>query len=151
MITKTINILILLFIICFNHSFAYEISNNGKKLIKEYEKCSLIAYWDSNGYSIGYGHHKKYVRKGMKISKKQAEKLFNKDKIDFDLFDKMKEENSALKFEYKELQKKWTEARETGDQQKMKYDTMMALQEKQIKDLKKELDKSKKNEYNKSR
>lgn len=60
--------------------------------------------------------------------------FFNKDKIDFDLFDKMKEENSALKFEYKELQKKWTEARETGDQQKMKYDTMMALQEKQIKD-----------------
>ena len=37
MITKTINILILLFIICFNHSFAYEVSNNGKKLIKEYD------------------------------------------------------------------------------------------------------------------
>ena len=72
MITKTINIFIFLFI-CFSHSFAYEVSNNGKKLIKEYEKCSLIAYWDSNGYSIGYGHHKKYVRKGMKISKKQAE------------------------------------------------------------------------------
>lgn len=79
MLTKTINIFLFLFIVCFKYSFAYEVSNNGKKLIKEYEKCSLIAYWDSNGYSIGYGHHKKYVRKGMKISKKQAEELFNKD------------------------------------------------------------------------
>jgi GH24 family phage-related lysozyme (muramidase) len=60
-------------------AFGYSISNNGKKFIKDQEKCSLTAYWDSNGYSIGWGHHGKDVKKNMKISKAQAEKYFNKD------------------------------------------------------------------------
>lgn len=59
--------------------FGYSISNHGKQFIKNQEKCSLTAYWDSDGYSIGWGHHGKDVTKGMKISKVQAEKYFNKD------------------------------------------------------------------------
>jgi GH24 family phage-related lysozyme (muramidase) len=58
---------------------AYSLSNVGKAHIKKHESCQLTAYWDSNGYSIGYGHHNKSVTKGMRISKKQADKLFNED------------------------------------------------------------------------
>lgn len=54
-------------------------SNAGKELIKQHEKCSLVAYWDSDGYSIGYGHHKKNVYKGMKITQAQANRYFNED------------------------------------------------------------------------
>lgn len=60
-------------------SFGYTISNNGKNFIKKHETCKLTAYWDSNGYSIGWGHHTKEVYKGMKISKAQANKYFDKD------------------------------------------------------------------------
>lgn len=60
-------------------SFGYNISNNGKQFIKNQEKCSLTAYWDSDGYSIGWGHHGKDVKKGMKITKSQARCYFNKD------------------------------------------------------------------------
>ena len=60
-------------------SFGYTISNNGKNFIKKHETCKLIAYWDSNGYSIGWGHHSKDVYKGMKISQTQANKYFDKD------------------------------------------------------------------------
>ena len=35
----------------------YVSSSKCLNFIKEYEKCYLKAYWDSNGYSIGYGHH----------------------------------------------------------------------------------------------
>ncbi len=59
--------------------FGYSISNNGKQFIKDQEKCVLTAYWDSDGYSIGWGHHGKDVKKGMKISKAQANKYFNAD------------------------------------------------------------------------
>ena len=59
--------------------FGYTISNNGKEFIKNKENCSLTAYWDSNGYSIGWGHHGKDVKKNMRISKVQAHKYFNKD------------------------------------------------------------------------
>lgn len=58
---------------------AYTISENGKQFIKDHEQCSLTAYWDSNGYSIGYGHHTKEVHKGMKITKAQANRYFNED------------------------------------------------------------------------
>ena len=58
---------------------AYTISESGKKFIKDHEKCSLTAYWDSDGYSIGYGHHTKDIKKNMKITKAQAEKYFNED------------------------------------------------------------------------
>ena len=60
-------------------SFGYTISNNGKNFIKKHETCKLTAYWDSNGYSIGWGHHTKEVYKGMKISQIQANNYFDKD------------------------------------------------------------------------
>ena len=60
-------------------SFAYQISTSGKNFIKKHETCKLTAYWDSNGYSIGWGHHAKDVHKGMKISQAQANKYFDKD------------------------------------------------------------------------
>ena len=61
------------------NTFAYTISSKGKRFIKNQETCVLTAYWDSNGYSIGWGHHGSDVKKGMKISKSQANKFFNKD------------------------------------------------------------------------
>ena len=61
------------------NSFSYSISNMGKQFIKNHEKCKLTAYWDSDGYSIGWGHHGKDVTKGMKITKAQADAYFNKD------------------------------------------------------------------------
>lgn len=59
--------------------FGYTISNFGKQFIKDQEKCILTAYWDSNGYSIGWGHHGSDVKKNMKISKTQANKYFDTD------------------------------------------------------------------------
>jgi GH24 family phage-related lysozyme (muramidase) len=59
--------------------FGYSISNNGKQFIKDQETCALTAYWDSNGYSIGWGHHGSDVKKNMRISKAQANKYFNED------------------------------------------------------------------------
>ena len=59
--------------------FGRTISNSGKQFIKDQEKCVLTAYWDSNGYSIGWGHHGSDVKKNMKITKAQANKYFNKD------------------------------------------------------------------------
>ena len=61
------------------NTFAYTISSKGKRFIKNQETCVLTAYWDFNGYSIGWGHHGSDVKKGMKISKAQADKFFNKD------------------------------------------------------------------------
>lgn len=62
------------------YSFAnYSISKRGIEHIKSHESCELTAYWDSNGYSIGYGHHGKDVRKGMRISKSKAEQFLRKD------------------------------------------------------------------------
>ena len=60
-------------------SFGYTISNTGKQFIKDQEKCVLTAYWDSNGYSIGWGHHGSDVKKNMRITKAQANKYFNED------------------------------------------------------------------------
>lgn len=73
-----ITIIISLFVSCANCQ-AYKMSNAGKEHIKRHESCQLVAYWDSNGYSIGYGHHTKDVKKGMKISKAKAEHFFKKD------------------------------------------------------------------------
>lgn len=76
-----INKFILTFGFCLisTFSFGYSISNNGKQFIKDQETCVLIAYWDSNGYSIGWGHHGSDVKKNMKITKAQAIKYFNED------------------------------------------------------------------------
>lgn len=47
------------------------ISIDGVAMIQKFEGCSLTAYWDVNGYSIGYGHHSN-VNKDDKITKEQA-------------------------------------------------------------------------------
>ena len=73
---KLIFILVCIYTI---NCFGYSISNAGKNLIKKHEKCSLTAYWDVNGYSIGWGHHTKDVKKGMKINKTIANAYFDKD------------------------------------------------------------------------
>lgn len=57
----------------------YNISQAGIDLIKEFEKCELTAYPDAGGWSIGYGHHTKDVKQGMKITQKQADKYFAED------------------------------------------------------------------------
>ena len=72
-------IFFILFFINVVNVFGYSISNIGKEFIKEQETCVLTAYWDSNGYSIGWGHHGSDVKKNMKISKAQANKYFNED------------------------------------------------------------------------
>lgn len=59
--------------------FGYSVSKNGINNIKSFESCKLVAYWDSNGYSIGYGHHSKDVKRGMKISQSQANKYLQRD------------------------------------------------------------------------
>lgn len=53
------NVLFFMFILSTFTVFGKDYVSSDKCLnfIKEYEKCSLTAYWDSNGYSIGYGHH----------------------------------------------------------------------------------------------
>ena len=72
-------LILLLFLINSIQVFSYSISKNGKKFIKDHETCVLTAYWDSNGYSIGWGHHGSDVKKNMKITKAQANKFFNND------------------------------------------------------------------------
>lgn len=57
----------------------YSISKEGIQMIKDFEKCELTAYPDAGGWSIGYGHHTKEIKKGMKISQKQADKYFAED------------------------------------------------------------------------
>ena len=60
-------------------AFGYSISQKGINHIKSHESCKLVAYWDSNGYSIGYGHHAKDVHKGMRISQAQANRYLVQD------------------------------------------------------------------------
>lgn len=57
----------------------YKVSRKGKNFIKQMEQCSLVAYWDTNGYSIGYGHHTAEVYEGMEITQEQADKWFEED------------------------------------------------------------------------
>lgn len=57
----------------------YTISEEGINLIKKYESCSLTAYKDANGWSIGYGHHGSDVYEGMTITKAEADEYFKKD------------------------------------------------------------------------
>ena len=56
-----------------------KISDAGLQLIKKFEGCRLQAYWDVNGYSIGYGHHGADVTKGMSITQKVADDFLKKD------------------------------------------------------------------------
>lgn len=71
--------IILITLFSVNGFAKYQISNYGKEYIKSYEKCVLTAYWDSNGYSIGYGHHGSDVKKNMVITKSKANAFFNED------------------------------------------------------------------------
>lgn len=78
--TKRITFFILFSFITFSvFGKTYSMSMVGKNFIKKHENCVLTSYWDSNGYSIGYGHHGKDVKKNMKISQKQADKYFYND------------------------------------------------------------------------
>lgn len=56
-----------------------KISEPGLQLLKSFEGCRLKAYWDVNGYSIGYGHHGPDVTKDMKITQQQAVDFLKKD------------------------------------------------------------------------
>lgn len=56
------------------------ISNDGIKLLIDYEKFRALAYEDSGGrWTIGYGHTGRDVHKGMKITRKRALTLLKKD------------------------------------------------------------------------
>lgn len=48
-----------------------QISIDGIEMIRKFEGCSLTAYWDVDGYSIGYGHHTN-VKENDKITKDMA-------------------------------------------------------------------------------
>lgn len=52
---------------------------NGIRLITKVESCSLTAYPDATGYSIGYGHHGSDVYAGMKITAAQAKEYLRQD------------------------------------------------------------------------
>lgn len=76
---KIITIIICVFISLSMFGKNYTISKEGIAMIKDFEKCALTAYRDADGWSIGYGHHTKDVKEGMKITKKQADKYFEED------------------------------------------------------------------------
>ena len=63
---------------------ARKISATGLQLLKQFEGCRLTAYWDVNGYSIGYGHHSKDITKGMVIDQKAADEFLKKDVAKFE-------------------------------------------------------------------
>lgn len=73
-----------IFILCsifgYGNSFEhYKASTTIIEHIKKHESCKLTAYWDSNGYSIGWGHHSKNVKKGQKITQAKADALLRED------------------------------------------------------------------------
>lgn len=76
---KIFIVLICIFLSCFVYGQTYTISKNGLNHIKQYEKCVLTAYPDAGGWTIGYGHHGNDVYEGMRISKKEADILFEND------------------------------------------------------------------------
>lgn len=57
----------------------YKISRKGKESIKRHEGLVLHKYRDSWGYSIGYGHFMGEIPNFEKISKAQADSLFEVD------------------------------------------------------------------------
>ena len=76
---KIFTVFILLTFYVINNSYAYTISEHGKKQIMLRESCSLTVYKDNTGYSIGYGHRLKKGENYKKISKSKAEQLFRED------------------------------------------------------------------------
>lgn len=73
-------------------------SLKGIELIKAFEGCRLKAYWDVNGYSIGYGHHAKDITKGMVIDQKAADEFLKKDLAKFE------KAVNALKYDFNQNQ-----------------------------------------------
>ena len=61
-----------------------KISDTGLQLIKAFEGCRLKAYWDVNGFSIGYGHHAADITKDTKITQEQANEYLKKDVARFE-------------------------------------------------------------------
>ena len=62
-------------------------SQECKTLIKRFEGCRLTAYQCSAGkFTIGYGHTGADVSKGMTISQKQADELFEQDLVKFEQY-----------------------------------------------------------------
>lgn len=61
-----------------------KISAAGLELIKRFEGCCLVAYWDVNWYSIGYGHHSVDIVKGQKITQEEADAFLAKDVAKFE-------------------------------------------------------------------
>ena len=57
-------------------------SKQGIDLIKQLEGFSPTAYWDVDGYSIGYGHHGAHA--GQTISQAEAERLLKTDLESFE-------------------------------------------------------------------
>ena len=58
--------------------------NKALKMIKKYEGLSLRPYYCPSGVlTIGYGHSGNDVKKGMVITKKQANELLKKDLVRF--------------------------------------------------------------------
>ena len=76
---KIVLILVGFAIVFCSYSKTYSISEKGIKHIKKYENCSLTAYKDAGGYSIGWGHHTSDVKAGQKISQKQADQYLKED------------------------------------------------------------------------
>ena len=59
-----------------------KLSTNGKKLIQSFEGLRLEAYkavQTEKYYTIGYGHYGADVSRGSKITKEEADELFNQD------------------------------------------------------------------------
>lgn len=75
---KRIILIFIISIISFS-VFAYNASITCINHIKYHETCQLTAYWDSNGYSIGWGHHSSDIKKGMKISQSKADSYLKQD------------------------------------------------------------------------
>lgn len=61
-----------------------KISATGLSLIKRFEGCHKIAYWDMNAYSIGYGHHNGAIKKGEICTQEQADKWLAEDCAKFE-------------------------------------------------------------------
>lgn len=62
------------------------ISENGIKLLKEFEGCRLMAYKclpSERYFTIGFGHYGPDVKIGMRISQQQAEDILKKDLLEY--------------------------------------------------------------------
>lgn len=55
-----------------------EISPQGQSALRNHEGLRLEAYWDVNGWAIGYGH-RSGVKEGDTITREQAEEFFRQD------------------------------------------------------------------------